>query len=108
MVVSIVSSAGATSVAAARQLICRALRDPSIDRDLAAGPRFAAAADAFHVQDSARSQGSPCLHESRMRYRWPCSAFLPAHRLSALLKAKKITSTDLTKIYLDRLERLAA
>lgn len=33
-------------------------------------------------------------------------AFLPAHRLSALLKAKKITSTDLTRIYLDRLERL--
>jgi Asp-tRNA(Asn)/Glu-tRNA(Gln) amidotransferase A subunit family amidase len=32
-------------------------------------------------------------------------AFLPAHRLSALLKAKKITSTDLTKIYLDRIEK---
>jgi Asp-tRNA(Asn)/Glu-tRNA(Gln) amidotransferase A subunit family amidase len=32
-------------------------------------------------------------------------AFLPAHRLSALIKAKKITSTDLTKIYLDRIEK---
>ena len=33
-------------------------------------------------------------------------AFLPAHRLSAMIKAKKITSTRLTKIYLDRLKRL--
>ena len=33
-------------------------------------------------------------------------AFLPAHRLSALIKAKKITSTRLTTIYLDRLKRL--
>lgn len=33
-------------------------------------------------------------------------AFLPAHRLSALIKAKKITSTQLTKIYLDRIKRL--
>jgi hypothetical protein len=33
-------------------------------------------------------------------------AFLPAHRLSALIKARKLTSTDLTKIYLDRIERL--
>jgi hypothetical protein len=33
-------------------------------------------------------------------------AFLPAHRLSALLKARKITSTQLTKIYLDRMKRL--
>src|SRR3954463_6966331 len=33
-------------------------------------------------------------------------AFLPAHRLSALIKAKKITSSELTKIYLDRIERL--
>jgi Asp-tRNA(Asn)/Glu-tRNA(Gln) amidotransferase A subunit family amidase len=33
-------------------------------------------------------------------------AFLPAHRLSALLKARKITSTRLTRIYLDRLKRL--
>ena len=33
-------------------------------------------------------------------------AFLPAHRLSALIKAKKITSVQLTKIYLDRIERL--
>src|SRR5262249_8452968 len=32
-------------------------------------------------------------------------AFLPAHRLSALIKAKKITSTQLTKIYLDRLKK---
>jgi Asp-tRNA(Asn)/Glu-tRNA(Gln) amidotransferase A subunit family amidase len=32
-------------------------------------------------------------------------AFLPAHRLSALIKAKKITSTELTKIYLDRIEK---
>ena len=32
-------------------------------------------------------------------------AFLPAHRLSALLKARKITSTRLTKIYLDRLKK---
>ena len=32
-------------------------------------------------------------------------AFLPAHRLSALIKARKITSTQLTKIYLDRLKR---
>jgi Asp-tRNA(Asn)/Glu-tRNA(Gln) amidotransferase A subunit family amidase len=32
-------------------------------------------------------------------------AFLPAHRLSALIKAKKLTSTQLTTIYLDRLER---
>ena len=33
-------------------------------------------------------------------------AFLPAHRLSALLKARKITSTQLTDIYLTRLKRL--
>lgn len=33
-------------------------------------------------------------------------AFLPAHRLSALIKEKKITSVQLTKIYLDRIERL--
>jgi len=33
-------------------------------------------------------------------------AFLPAHRLSALIKAKKITSTKLTQIYVDRLKRL--
>jgi hypothetical protein len=32
-------------------------------------------------------------------------AFLPAHRLSALLKERRITSTDLTKIYLDRLKK---
>ncbi len=33
-------------------------------------------------------------------------AFLPAHRLSALLKEKKITSAKLTDIYLERLKRL--
>lgn len=33
-------------------------------------------------------------------------AFLPAHRLSALLKARKITSARLTAIYLERLKRL--
>jgi Asp-tRNA(Asn)/Glu-tRNA(Gln) amidotransferase A subunit family amidase len=33
-------------------------------------------------------------------------AFLPAHRLSALLKEKKITSTRLTTIYLNRIKRL--
>ena len=33
-------------------------------------------------------------------------AYLPAHRLSALIKAKKITSTQLTKIYLERMKRL--
>jgi Asp-tRNA(Asn)/Glu-tRNA(Gln) amidotransferase A subunit family amidase len=33
-------------------------------------------------------------------------AFLPAHRISALIAAKKITSTQITKIYLDRLKRL--
>ena len=33
-------------------------------------------------------------------------AFLPAHRLSALIKAKKITSLQLTEIYLNRLKRL--
>ncbi len=33
-------------------------------------------------------------------------AFLPAHRLSALIKAKKITSLQLTDIYLTRLKRL--
>jgi Asp-tRNA(Asn)/Glu-tRNA(Gln) amidotransferase A subunit family amidase len=33
-------------------------------------------------------------------------AFLPAHRLSALIKSRKITSTQLTKIYLDRMKRL--
>lgn len=33
-------------------------------------------------------------------------AYLPAHRLAALIKAKKITSTQLTRIYLDRLKRL--
>jgi Asp-tRNA(Asn)/Glu-tRNA(Gln) amidotransferase A subunit family amidase len=33
-------------------------------------------------------------------------AFLPAHRLSALLKARRITSAKLTDIYLERLERL--
>ena len=33
-------------------------------------------------------------------------AFLPAHRLAALIKAKKLTSVRLTTIYLERLERL--
>lgn len=33
-------------------------------------------------------------------------AFLPAHRLSALLRARKLTSTRLTEIYLARLQRL--
>jgi Asp-tRNA(Asn)/Glu-tRNA(Gln) amidotransferase A subunit family amidase len=33
-------------------------------------------------------------------------AFLPAHRLSALIKARKLTSTRLTAIYLERLKRL--
>jgi Asp-tRNA(Asn)/Glu-tRNA(Gln) amidotransferase A subunit family amidase len=33
-------------------------------------------------------------------------AFLPAHRLSALIKARKITSTQLTDIYLERIKRL--
>jgi hypothetical protein len=33
-------------------------------------------------------------------------AFLPAHRLSAMLKARKITSAKLTDIYLTRLKRL--
>jgi hypothetical protein len=33
-------------------------------------------------------------------------AYLPAHRLSALIKAHKITSTKLTQIYLDRIKRL--
>ncbi len=33
-------------------------------------------------------------------------AFLPAHRLSALIKARKITSTRLTTIYLERLKLL--
>ncbi len=33
-------------------------------------------------------------------------AFLPAHRLSALIKTKKITSLQLTEIYLTRLKRL--
>jgi Asp-tRNA(Asn)/Glu-tRNA(Gln) amidotransferase A subunit family amidase len=33
-------------------------------------------------------------------------AFLPVHRLSALIKAKKITSVQLTDIYLARLKRL--
>ena len=33
-------------------------------------------------------------------------AFLPAHRLSALIKERKITSTRLTEIYLGRLKRL--
>ncbi|MFI5232344.1 MAG: amidase, partial [Gemmatimonadales bacterium] len=33
-------------------------------------------------------------------------AYLPAHRLSALIKARKITSSQLTEIYLTRLKRL--
>jgi Asp-tRNA(Asn)/Glu-tRNA(Gln) amidotransferase A subunit family amidase len=33
-------------------------------------------------------------------------AYLPAHRLAALIQARKLTSTRLTQIYLDRLERL--
>jgi hypothetical protein len=33
-------------------------------------------------------------------------AFLPAHRLSALIKARKLTSTRLTEIYLERIKRL--
>src|SRR5262249_52946080 len=32
-------------------------------------------------------------------------AFLPAYKLAALIHAKKLTSTRLTKIYLDRLNR---
>ncbi len=33
-------------------------------------------------------------------------AFLPAHRLSALIRARKLTSVRLTRIYLERLKRL--
>jgi len=33
-------------------------------------------------------------------------AFLPAHRLSVLIKDRRLTSLQLTKIYLDRIERL--
>jgi Asp-tRNA(Asn)/Glu-tRNA(Gln) amidotransferase A subunit family amidase len=33
-------------------------------------------------------------------------AFLPAHRLAAAIKAGKLTSTRITRIYLDRLKRL--
>jgi Asp-tRNA(Asn)/Glu-tRNA(Gln) amidotransferase A subunit family amidase len=33
-------------------------------------------------------------------------AFLPAHRLSALIRDHKLTSTQVTKIYLDRIKRL--
>ena len=33
-------------------------------------------------------------------------AFLPAHRISALIKARQLTSTRITNIYLDRLTRL--
>jgi Asp-tRNA(Asn)/Glu-tRNA(Gln) amidotransferase A subunit family amidase len=33
-------------------------------------------------------------------------AFLPAHRLSALIRDRKLTSTQVTRIYLDRLKRL--
>ena len=33
-------------------------------------------------------------------------AFMPAHRLGAMLKARKITSTKLTSIYLERIKRL--
>ena len=33
-------------------------------------------------------------------------AFLPVHRLSALIAAKKITSVQLTRIYLERIKRL--
>jgi Asp-tRNA(Asn)/Glu-tRNA(Gln) amidotransferase A subunit family amidase len=33
-------------------------------------------------------------------------AYLPAHRLAALLQAKKITSVQLTEIYLNRMKRL--
>jgi Asp-tRNA(Asn)/Glu-tRNA(Gln) amidotransferase A subunit family amidase len=33
-------------------------------------------------------------------------AFLPAHRLAAAIKAGKLTSTRLTRIYLDRMKRL--
>ncbi len=33
-------------------------------------------------------------------------AYLPAHRLSALIKERKMTSTQITRIYLDRMKRL--
>jgi Asp-tRNA(Asn)/Glu-tRNA(Gln) amidotransferase A subunit family amidase len=33
-------------------------------------------------------------------------AFLPAHRISALIRERKLTSSQVTRIYLDRLERL--
>ena len=33
-------------------------------------------------------------------------AFLPVHRLAALLRAREITSVELTEVYLDRLKRL--
>ncbi|MGQ0766404.1 MAG: amidase [Gemmatimonadota bacterium] len=33
-------------------------------------------------------------------------AFLPAHRLSALIRARRLTSVQLTEIYLERLKRL--
>ncbi|HIB08323.1 MAG TPA: hypothetical protein EYO20_00430, partial [Gemmatimonadetes bacterium] len=32
-------------------------------------------------------------------------AFLPVHRLSALMRARRISSVDLTEIYLDRIKR---
>jgi Asp-tRNA(Asn)/Glu-tRNA(Gln) amidotransferase A subunit family amidase len=33
-------------------------------------------------------------------------AYLPAHRLSALIKSRKLTSTQVTKVYLERIKRL--
>ena len=33
-------------------------------------------------------------------------AFLPVHRLAALIRAREITSSELTEVYLDRLKRL--
>ncbi|MEO7455798.1 MAG: amidase [Gemmatimonadaceae bacterium] len=67
------------------------------------------------MEDMVRKHGAKAFQRSTFNVaKWsgavPASdddiAFMPAHRLSAMLKARKITSTRLTNIYLTRLKRL--
>lgn len=68
-----------------------------------------------YLEKLARERGREAFERSEIRVEgWrgavPTSeqqlAFLPVHRLAALIKARKVSSVDLTNIYLQRLKRL--
>jgi Asp-tRNA(Asn)/Glu-tRNA(Gln) amidotransferase A subunit family amidase len=68
-----------------------------------------------YLEKIARERGREAFDRSRFTvepWRGPVPtsedeiAYLPAHRLAALIQAKKITSVQLTEIYLNRLKRL--